>query len=131
MPVRAALVALCLASLLPAVVRGARAPAPRPAGGPAGRGDGPRVWVGCATDPGAPRDLTGHERRLLGLPIDVNRASAEDLALVPGLSPKLAAEIAAERARGGPFADVEDLLRVRGVGRARLERARPFLTLER
>ncbi len=128
---RAASVALCLAVLLPSAVRGLRAPSARPRCAPEGRGEGSRIWIGCAADPGPPRALTGHERRLMGLPIDVNEATAEDLAGVPGLSPKLAAEIAAERARGGPFARLEDLLRVRGVGPARLEKARPFLTLER
>lgn len=94
---------------------------------PEGRGEPPRHWVGCRGDPGPPRDLSGRERVLLGLPLDPNRASAEDLAAVPGLTPRLAAEIVADRERRGPFRTVEEVDRVRGIGPARLNRARAFL----
>lgn len=87
----------------------------------------PRGWIGCASDPGPSRPLAGRERLLVGLPVDVNAASAEDLADVPGLSARLAAEVIADRARRGPFAAVDDLIRVRGIGPARLAQARPFL----
>ncbi|OGL01002.1 MAG: hypothetical protein A3E31_05495 [Candidatus Rokubacteria bacterium RIFCSPHIGHO2_12_FULL_73_22] len=61
-------------------------------------------------------------------PLDVNRASAAELARMPGVSPALAARIVAARERDGPFASVDDLARVRRLGRARLERLRPLLT---
>ncbi len=96
---------------------------------PEGRGTPPRHWIGCRGDPGLRRDLSGRERVLLGLPVDPNRASAEDLAAVPGLSPGLAAEIVADRDRRGPFERVEALERVRGIGPARLARARSFLAV--
>jgi competence protein ComEA len=95
-----------------------------------GRGLPPRDWLGCGSDPGLPRGLTGSERLLLGLPIDPNRAEPRELAFVPGLSAALAAETVREREIGGPFRDVEDLLRVRGIGPRRLARARPFLAVE-
>lgn len=96
---------------------------------PEGRGVPPRHWVGCRGDPGPARDLSGRERVLLGLTLDLNRASADDLAAVPGLSPGLAAEIVADRDRRGPFDRVEAIERVRGIGPARLARARPFLAV--
>jgi len=87
----------------------------------------PRHWIGCAADPGPRRELDGRERLVLGLPLDLNRASAAELALVPGLSPRLGEAVVADRERRGPFASVHDLERVKGIGPARLGRARPHL----
>jgi competence protein ComEA len=86
--------------------------------------------LGCGSDPGAPRGPTASERLLQGLPIDPNRAEARELAFVPGLSLGLAVETVREREESGPFRDVDDLLRVRGIGPRRLARARPFLAVE-
>ncbi len=125
---RLALLLLALGTVLPAAWRRVR-PLPEPARtcAPEGRGREPRHWVGCSADPGRPRGLSGAERLRFGLPIDLDDASAEDLAVVPGLSARLAAEVVSDRARRGPFASVDDLERVRGIGPARLARARPFL----
>ena len=54
------------------------------------------------------------------VPLDVNRASALDLARLPGVDPSLAA----------PFTAVDDLRRVRGLGRATLDRLRALVTTE-
>ncbi len=122
--------ALVAMTLVPSLWRALRPFSPRErACQPEGRGTPPRHWVGCRGDPGSARDLSGRERVLLGLPLDPNRASAEDLAAVPGFSPALAAEIVADRSRRGPFERVEALERVRGIGPARLGRARPFLAI--
>jgi competence protein ComEA len=63
----------------------------------------------------------------LGRPVDLNRATAEDLAAVPGIGPGLAGEVVREREERGPFASPEGLRRVRGIGPARLDRARPWV----
>lgn len=130
-PARIALALVAAAALLPSALRAQRRPEP-PAlrCEPQGRGTPPRHWIGCAADEGPGRGLTGGERLLLGLPVELNRATAGELALVPGLSPRLAAEVVADRERRGPFREVGELLRVRGVGPARLGRARPHLAVE-
>jgi DNA uptake protein ComE-like DNA-binding protein len=56
-------------------------------------------------------------------PLDVNRATQPELARLPGVGPALAARIVAAR----PFADVDELRRVKGVRRATLERLRPHV----
>jgi competence protein ComEA len=61
--------------------------------------------------------------------VDLNAATAEDLAAVPGIGSALAAAVVADREARGPFPAVEALRRVRGVGPARLERARPWLAV--
>ncbi|WP_242339481.1 MULTISPECIES: helix-hairpin-helix domain-containing protein [Anaeromyxobacter] len=128
---RIALLLALVATLAAAPVRGILetpdAPAPC---APSGRGRFPRHWVGCETDPGPVRPLASDERLALGLRVDPNRASARELAFVPGLSRRLGAEVVADRERNGPFPDVESLLRVRGVGPKRLAQAREALVVE-
>jgi competence protein ComEA len=48
--------------------------------------------------------------------VAVNRATAQELDALPGIGPRLAAEIVADRARNGPYHTPADLLRVRGIG---------------
>ena len=66
---------------------------------------------------------------MAGVPIPLKDATPEDLAVVPGISPGLAIEIVRDRAARGPFHSVDDLLRVRGVGPARMDRVRPFVSV--
>lgn len=56
-------------------------------------------------------------------PIDVNHASTEELERLPRIGPALAARIVARR----PFASVDDLRRVPGIGARTLERLRPHV----
>ena len=61
-----------------------------------------------------------------GAAVDLNRATVEELASLDGIGPKLGARIVAAR----PFRSVDDLAKVRGVGRRRLARLRPRLVLD-
>ena len=60
-------------------------------------------------------------------PLDLNRASLGDLMRLPGIGPVLARRILETREAVGRFAAVDDLDAVRGLGRAKLERLRPFV----
>lgn len=60
-------------------------------------------------------------RLLVGLPLDVNRVSAEELELLEELGPVAARAIVAHRDHCGPYRDVTALARVRGLGRKRAE----------
>ena len=65
--------------------------------------------------------------KLLDATIDVNRASAVELMRLPGVGPRLAQRIVAAREQGGPFAAFDDLRRVRGLSRVRLEQLQPLV----
>ena len=61
--------------------------------------------------------------------IDLNQATAPELALLPGIGEVKAARIVAYRREHGPFAAVEDLLAVEGVSESLLGRLRPYVRL--
>ncbi len=61
----------------------------------------------------------------LGQKIDLNRASLDDLQKLPGVGPGLARKILAER-ETRPFASVEDVTRIHGIGAGKLRALAPF-----
>lgn len=62
-----------------------------------------------------------------GVVLDLNSASTDELRSLPGVGPKKAQAIVALRASRGGFSRVEELLRVRGIGRKTLARFRERL----
>jgi competence protein ComEA len=62
--------------------------------------------------------------------IDVNTASPAELDVLPGIGLRLAERIAADRAAHGPFASVDELTRVSGIGPQLVEDIRPFVVAE-
>lgn len=65
-------------------------------------------------------DAMGARAWLVGERLDLNLASARDLARVPGIGEGLARAIVEERARRGAFAAASELDDVRGIGPAKL-----------
>lgn len=59
--------------------------------------------------------------------VSINRADSAALIALPGIGPALAGRILAFRARHGPFKSLEDLVAVRGIGPATVERLRPHV----
>jgi len=63
------------------------------------------------------------------LPVDLNRATAEELDQLPGIGPTTAAAIVAHREEYGPFATTEGLLAVPGIGPAKLATLSGLITV--
>jgi len=59
--------------------------------------------------------------------VDINRASAEELEALPGIGPALARQIVEDRTASGPFKSAEDLLRVKGIGQAKLDKMKGMI----
>jgi competence ComEA-like helix-hairpin-helix protein len=83
------------------------------------------VWVATSA-PAAPGAAKVHA---CARPPDLNHATVAELLCLPGVGPVLAARIVAERTAHGPFRDVADLARVKGVGAARIQRLRNNVTI--
>lgn len=61
--------------------------------------------------------------------VNLNTATAEELERLPGIGPARARAILALRASLTRFLRLEQLLRVKGIGRATFRKLRPMLTL--
>ena len=61
-------------------------------------------------------------------PLDLNTATAAQLAQVPGIGASSAKAIVLFRQKSGPFERVEDLLAIRGINAHKLEQIRPYVT---
>jgi len=62
-------------------------------------------------------------------PVNINTASASELAALNGLGEVKAKAIVAYREQNGPFKSVDDLKEVKGIGEQMLAKLRPQLTL--
>ena len=74
-------------------------------------------------------DLEPRKRLLLGIPVNLNNITAEELRLIPGVSTTLADRIIDYRHQCGPFEDWSELDNVHGLGPRTLENLRPYLKL--
>lgn len=61
--------------------------------------------------------------------VDVNKATAQELANVPGIGPSIAGRIVEFREKNGPYERLEDLMKVRGIGEKSFQKLRPHLTV--
>jgi competence protein ComEA len=80
-----------------------------------------------------PSDITAQETQTQTTSkpgvVNLNTASAEELERLPGVGPSRAQAILALRATLSQFTKPEQLLRVKGIGRATFRKLRPMLTL--
>ena len=69
----------------------------------------------------------GTSRNGVAALVDINQATVADLDRLPGVGPSTAQAIVDHRTRNGPFASVDDLLAVRGIGPAKLAELRALV----
>ena len=62
-------------------------------------------------------------------PLNINEAGEAELDQLPEIGPVLAERIVAYRAEHGPFARVEDLMNVEGIGEVTFEKIRELVTV--
>lgn len=109
----------------PAPTPAAMAGAPVPAATAAPQAIAPAASAAASSAPAPPRGAASEDD-----PVILNTATLDDLRRLPGIGPKRAEAILALRSRLGRFHAIEDLLKVKGVGRATLKRLRPLIRLE-
>ena len=75
----------------------------------------------------APDEATDRTLRTV---VEINRADAATLQLLPAIGPQLASRILEERRKGGGFRDLDDLQRVSGIGEIVARRLEPYVSFE-
>ncbi|MDB4946615.1 MAG: competence protein ComEA helix-hairpin-helix repeat protein [Labilithrix sp.] len=83
-----------------------------------------------AAPPAAPASGVTRGRATPSEPVYLNHASVDELRRLPGVGPKRAEAILVLRQKVGRFSRVEDLLRVKGVGRGAVKKWRPLVRLD-
>ncbi len=83
-----------------------------------------------ASAPAAQSAQTHAARASAADPVYLNEASIDELRRLPGIGEKRALAIVELRGKLGRFRQVEDLLRVKGIGRASLRKLRPIVRLD-
>ena len=61
--------------------------------------------------------------------VDLNKATPQELAKLPGIGKKKAEAIIEYREKSGGFATVDEVKKVKGIGKATLEKLRPLVTV--
>lgn len=80
---------------------------------------------GRSAESGNEKQQKGEEQK-----VDINKADVVALQTLSGIGPVMAERIRSFRNREGPFKRVEDLLQVKGIGRATLQKMRGKLMLD-
>jgi competence protein ComEA len=73
--------------------------------------------------------LEGKKKILLGIPINLNTATSDDLSSLPGIGPHIAHEVVLFRKTHGTFPKIENLKAVNGIGEKRFKKIERYLTL--
>jgi competence protein ComEA len=62
--------------------------------------------------------------------LNINTATAEQIDLLPGMSPKKAAAVVEYRTKNGKFKTPEDLMKVPGIKQKKLDKIRDYIVFE-
>jgi competence ComEA-like helix-hairpin-helix protein len=92
--------------------------------------DDPTERIKQSEQPRQKKALTGQsvnkKTPSLGEPIDINKATGDELRKLPRIGEKLSQAILDERAKA-PFKSVDDLRRVHGIGQKTIDNLRPYI----
>jgi competence protein ComEA len=80
--------------------------------------------------PAPPANSLNGDAALPGALVNINTASIAELETLPGIGPSLAQRIVDHRALNGPFATIESILDVSGIGPAKFEQIKERITVE-
>ncbi|MBN1479833.1 helix-hairpin-helix domain-containing protein [candidate division KSB1 bacterium] len=62
--------------------------------------------------------------------IDINKATREELEILPGIGPVIAEKITSFRQDNGPFKTIQDIQKVKNIGPKTFEKIKDYITVE-
>ena len=77
--------------------------------------------------------IAGNSLQNSGLPVDIieiNNATVVELESLPGIGKKTAEAVIEYRTLNGKFQKVEDLMNVKGIGKAKLEKIKKYIVVK-
>ncbi len=81
------------------------------------------------SDPAPLRSSAEIDLGVGGALVNINTAGLVELDVLPGIGPATAQKILDYRAANGPFANIEAIMEVSGIGEAKFEQIRPLITV--
>lgn len=66
-------------------------------------------------------EMNNAKKLILGIPVNINKLASKDLVLIPGIGEETAKEIVLFRRISGPFTNLEDLMKVKGIKEKKFE----------
>lgn len=99
--------------------------------------DGQKIYVPTVGEQEAAAAVGGAESSAATTPgagsssglVNINTASAAELQTLSGIGPSMAQSIIDERSKNGPFASVDDLMRVSGIGEKKLAKIKDCICI--
>ena len=82
-----------------------------------------------AQDKPAPASRTGKAAATAAAPVNLNSATAAQIATLPGVGPKAAQRIIEYRDKNGGFKKIEELMNVKGIGEKSFLKLKPLITV--
>lgn len=70
-----------------------------------------------------------NKKHAFGLLIDINTASQKDFEKLPNIGPVYASRIIEYRKSVGKFQNIDELIKIKGIGKKRLQKLRPHITI--
>ncbi len=74
-------------------------------------------------------DMDAAGQLVLGIPLDINNVDSEKLDVIPGVGRRLAERIVQFVKERGRLNTLDDLIKVHGIGKKKLEKIRPYLII--
>lgn len=99
--------------------------------------DGQKIYVPTVGEQQAAAAVGGAESSAATTPgagsssglVNINTASAAELQTLSGIGPSMAQSIIDDRSKNGPFASVDDLMRVSGIGEKKLAKIKDYICI--
>ncbi|MEN6330374.1 MAG: helix-hairpin-helix domain-containing protein [Smithella sp.] len=75
--------------------------------------------------------INNYHRFALGVPVDLNLATKDDLMIIPGIGEKTAEKILVLRNKKGRFKNIEELMEIKGIKEKKLAKFKKYLSLKK